>query len=251
MQLDACLRSLERLAPYSGPVTVVYHATNPDFGRAYRLLDTSPRVRLIAQSDDFRGDVMAALSVDSEYTVFHTDDDVFFREPPTAPVLPEGFAAFSLRLGENATYCYPYRSSQSVPCITGDGPFIAWDWTRADHDFSYPMSLDGHIVRTRLVQRMLARARFVNPNELEPELHIRRYLAPSGMLAFRHSCLVSIPANVVSATHRNRASENPEWSAEALNARFIARERIDLDAMDFSDVRGAHQEVALVFKRVD
>jgi hypothetical protein len=38
-------------------------------------------------------------------------------------------------------------------------------------------------------------------------------------------------------------------SPEALNARFLAGERIDLDAMDFSAVRGAHQEIPLVFGR--
>jgi hypothetical protein len=203
---------------------------------------------LVAQTDDFRRDVLAALDRDTEYTVFHTDDDVFFRKPGALPVLPRGFAAFSLRLGSNTTYCYPFRRPQRVPPTLSHEAYLAWDWTRAADDFAYPMSLDGHILRTRLVGRILSRARFTNPNELEEVLHARRYLAPPLMLAFRESCVVSIPANVVSATHANRASEEPGWSADALNARFLRGERIDLDAMDFAAVYGAHQEIELAFE---
>lgn len=248
MQLDACLRSIERLAPYKGPIVVVYLATTPRFADGYEMLDSGARVRLVEQGEDFQRDVMTALDPESEYTVFHTDDDVFFRGPPTAPVLPAGFSAFSLRLGANTTYCYPLRRSQPVPATSGNGLVIAWDWTHAKDDFAYPMSLDGHVFSTRLLLRMLSRARFTNPNQLEEELHLRRYLAPAGMLAFRESCVVSIPANVVSATHGNRASGRADSSAESLNERFLRGERIDLDSMDFSSVTAAHQEVPLAFE---
>ena len=36
MQLDACLRSIERLAPYVGPIIVVYLATTGEFANGYR-----------------------------------------------------------------------------------------------------------------------------------------------------------------------------------------------------------------------
>jgi hypothetical protein len=249
MQLDACLASIDRSAPYAGAIVVVYKATNHEFAEAYSSLRVGDRVSLVPQSDDFRRDVIEALPADDAYTVFHTDDDLFFRRPPIAPAVARGFAAFSLRLGENTTYCYPLDRSQRVPAQPADGSVIAWDWTRADGDFSYPMSLNGHVFSTGLLRRMLARAHFANPNDLEAALHVRRHLAPRWMLAFRESCLVSIPVNVVSSTHENRAGGDPELAPEALNARFLAGERIDFQAMDFSSVRGAHQEVPLVFTR--
>lgn len=247
MQLDACLRSIERFAPYGGPVVVIFKASTPEFAAGYRLLQHSSRVQLVPQSDDFRVDVLKAVDPGREYTVFHTDDDVFFRRPPILPPMGKGFAAFSLRLGENTTYCYPRRRNQPVPPRTERGPVVAWRWTRAQDDFAYPMSLDGHVLATVLVRRMLACSHFANPNELETELHRRRHLAPSGMMAFRESSIVSIPANIVAPTYRNRAGDNPEWSAEELNRRFLAGERIDLDAMDFAQVRAAHQEIPLAF----
>jgi hypothetical protein len=70
------------------------------------------------------------------------------------------------------------------------------------------------------------------------------------MLAFLESCLVSIPANIVSSTHRNRARDDAVTSPAVLNARFLAGERIDTEAMDFSAVRGAHQDIPYAFTSV-
>lgn len=249
MQLEACLRSVERSAPAAQAITVVYLATTRQFADGYEILASNSRARFLAESDDFRGDVLEALSAAGDHTSFLMDDDVFFRAPPTPPLPTEEFAAMSLRLGANTTYCYAFDRDQPIPECSTDGPLISWNWTQAQDDFAYPMSVDGSIFRTSLLRRMLNRARFANPSELEEELHLRRHLAPKWMLGFSESCLVSIPANIVSSTHRNRASAEVSMSAEELNIRFLAGERIDLDAMDFSSVRSAHQEVPLLFEQ--
>jgi hypothetical protein len=247
LQLDACLRSIERHAPYGGSTVVIYLATNPQFLQGYELLAVSEGTRLLPQSADFRRDVLDALDTAARYTVFHTDDDFCFRQPTGHLILPPGYACFSLRLGENTTYCYPLDGEQAVPEAAALGSIMAWDWTLANGDFAYPMSVNGHIFETNLVRRMLRHASFSNPNELEFELHLRRHMAPPLMLASRESCVVSVPANAVSVT-ANRSGENPDYSPEALNARFLAGQRIDLDAMDFAGVRGAHQEIPFVFR---
>jgi hypothetical protein len=247
MQLDACLRSIDRFAPYAGSITVIFRATTPDFETGYGLLMNRRDVTFREQSD-FEADVLKVTGEDQEYTVFHTDDDVFFRAPSALPMPAEGFVAFSLRLGTNTTYCYSGATRQALPPFSRSGPYLAWDWTRAQHDFAYPMSLDGHVFKTRLLRDLLSKARFENPNELEEELHLRRYKAPSWLLSFEQSCLVSIPLNIVSSTHTNRASANPELSPASLNYRFLAGERISLDSIEASSVCGAHQEFALDFE---
>jgi len=248
MQLDACLRSIERNAPYTGRITVVFRGTSERFAGAYRLLEPGANVRLVPQSGDFRRDVVEAIDPSVPLTVFHTDDDVFFRRPPVTPFLPRGYAAVSLRLGENTTFCYPLDREQRLPGTAEDEHMIAWDWTAADGDFGYPLSLDGHILETRLLLQILGRIRFANPHELEESLYVRRDLVPRRMLAFRQSCVVSIPANIVSETHANRASTDAALSPDVLNDRFLAGERIDLDGLDFTGVRGAHCEVPLAFE---
>ncbi|MDP9225568.1 MAG: hypothetical protein M3P18_17340 [Actinomycetota bacterium] len=246
MQLEACLRTIEQNAPYRGPIIVIYLATAPDFSQAYESFAMTDRIRMVSQSDDFRRDICDAVHAAERYTVFHTDDDFFFRPSAVRPVPTDDFACFSLRLGENTTYSYPLDRKQRVPPAIAAQSVIAWDWTRAEGDFAYPMSVNGHIFETGLVQTMLRGARFSNPNELEHELHLRRYRAQPLMLSPRKSCVVSVPVNAVSRT-RNRRGQNRHYSPAALNARFLAGERIDFGAMDFSDVHGAHQEVPLVF----
>lgn len=247
MQLDACLRSIDRFAPYAGSATVIYKATSADFERGYALIMETGQATFVEQST-FQIDVLSALSGKQEYTVFHTDDDVFFRAPPTTPVPTDGFAAFSLRLGTNTTYCYSGATTQPLPSFSRNGPYLGWDWIGAQHDFAYPMSLDGHVFKTRLLRDLLGDAHFGNPNELEEELHLRRYRVPRWLLSFDQSCLVSIPMNIVSSTHANRASANPELSPATLNERFLAGERIALDSIKASSIRGAHQELALTFE---
>jgi hypothetical protein len=247
MQLDACLRSINRFAPYAGSITVIYRATSAKFEEGYALIMSAGQATFIEQSA-FEVDVLNAISKEDEYAVFHTDDDLFFRTPPAPPVPPKGFAAFSLRLGTNTTYCYSGATTQALPSLARSAPYIGWDWTRAQHDFAYPMSLDGHVFKTILLQRLLGDASFANPNELEEELHLRRYKAPRWMLAFEQSCLVSIPLNIVSTTHANRAGTNPELSPVRLNDRFLAGERIAIDSIEASSICGAHQELALAFE---
>jgi hypothetical protein len=246
MQLDACLRSIESYAPYTGPIVVVYAASTTRFAEGYERLEHSDRVRLALQGSDLKTDVLAAIDAAVGWTTFHTDDDVFFRSPPGPPELPDGFAAFSFRLGLNTDHCYPLGERQNIPDVVRSGSLIAWDWTRATLDFAYPLSLNGHVFRTETIKALVERARFSNPNELESWLHRTRHTLPAGMLAFTESSLVTLPMNAVAVTG-NRAGSDPSLAPDVLNERFLAGERIDLERMDFSSVHAAHEEIAVTF----
>ena len=249
MQLDACLRSIVRHAPYRGSITVVFRATTERFRQGYAELDVDTRVRLVPQEADFRMHVLALLHEAGDRIVFHTDDDLFFRKPPCAPLLPEGCASFSLRLGENTTHSYAFAQDQPLPERERVDDFMVWNWRRARTDFAYPMSLDGHLFDSGLLRTLLGGARFRDPNELEQELYLRRHRTPRLMVAFRHSCVVGVPVNVVTESIVNRSGLDPRFTPDALNDLFLEGLRIDLDHLDFSDIRAAHQEVPLSFSR--
>lgn len=247
MQLDALLRSLLRRAPYRGSITVVYSATTDLFRDGYAQLDTEARVRLVPQSDDFQATLLELLPREEGLIVFHTDDDLFFRTPPCAPLLPAGCVSFSFRLGENTTYCYPFARDQRLPAREQLKDFMVWEWSEAEHDFAYPMSLDGHIFNVTLIRDLLADATFRDPNELERELHLIRHRAPRLMASFRHSCVVSVPLNAVTSSIANRRGADPRFTPEALNDLFLRGLRIDLGDIDGTSICGAHQELTLTF----
>ncbi len=131
MQLDACLRSIERFAPYCGHVVVLYKSSTSDFSDGYSMVAAATAAEFVAQSHDFRRDVFDLMDAGHEHTVFHTDDDVFFRPSGAVPLPTEEVACFSFRLGRNTTYSYPVGRSQTVPEFVSDDGVVAWDWTNA------------------------------------------------------------------------------------------------------------------------
>jgi hypothetical protein len=145
----------------------------------------------------------------SDTICFLVDDDVFIREPGPIHAVPCSF-----RLG----------------------------------DYDYPLSLDGCVYKTDEIRTLLHEFSFDNPTQLEAGMDARRDEWPhrSGpeMSAFRHvsPCLVGVPHNRVSAS-----SNMPTMggTADELNARYAAGERISLDAIvrDVDLAGGAHQNI--------
>lgn len=217
MQLDAFLRSAEMYAPYVS-VTVAQH---PE--------PLEPIVR--------------AFLDEHERVVFHTDDDVWFREPPLLEITPD--TTISYRLGSNTYYCHPLQREQAIP-------ESMWCWRWRDYpgsDFGYPLSLNGTVYRSADLLPLLDFP-FRNPNELEAGLAARTdRFEPEWMTAPLHSCVVSLPHNVTSTSSGNPRGSNPNWQPGALRDLYMYGWRIDLDAMDFTHVTAAHQEIPLRFHR--
>lgn len=234
MQLDALLTSMEKYAPGIFKPVIICRADTPLFAEGYcRLLHTHRKVRLTFQGT-FHTDTFIAVSESLSLVGFFVDDDVFFR-PVTEEALqiPEGYLCFSPRLGKNITYCYAMAKEQKP----------------GELDFDYPMSTDGHIFRRdELLHRIQYAGYFDNPNELEQSLHEQsRILSSPQLIAYaEHSSLVGIPHNRVQTAFKNRDGGGNYLE---LNERFLQGERIDLDAMDFSNVIGAHQEIPYRFKK--
>lgn len=216
MQLDAFLRSAERYAPYQS-VSVTYES-----GQSLQ----------VVVADFLRG---------HSRVVFHTDDDVFFREPhlPWYRNAPDP-AVISLRLGKNTTFCHPLAIEQEIP-------HFPWRWRDANGDFGYPLALNATVYESKDLVPLL-NFPFENPTQLEAGLAYQHaQFKPEWMTAPLHSCCVSLPHNVVSESSNCPRGGNPDWQPDALNEMYIDGWRIDLDAMDFSNVIGAHQEIPLKF----
>jgi hypothetical protein len=248
MQLDALLRSAERYAPDAfGSVTVLAKASSELHARAYDGIGTRPGVWWCWEPGGFEADFRRLLATAGKHVCFLTDDDVFYR--PARRIFAVN-ACYSYRLGLNTVHCHPRDSAQGLPEIKDLGSDFQWDWRIADSelDFAYPLSLDGHVFETGMIRALLDFP-FTNPTQLEAGLAARAERIPHRpyMVAARHSSLVSIPANRVSASSGCPCSDDPATHQDVLAERYLAGQMLDLDAMDFSDVRAAHQEIPLWF----
>ena len=243
-QLDLLLTSLSRNAPGLFEVTVLWFSRQDDFREAYAICESEHPEATFVPENGLTYQVRHYARLAKGLTFF-TDDSVLFREVTLEPILTlaqEQVLTFSLRLGENTTVCYPHDSKQIVP-ESPDGPVRIWRYRGAQGDFSYPMSLDGHLFRGDDILSLIEDRHFSTPNSLEEILMSQKIGRPL-MASYPHSCLVGIPVNRVQDTHPNRHANS--YSPADLNERYLRGKRINLDALDFSDIRGAHQELELV-----
>ena len=240
MQLDAFLRSAKRYAPYKS--IVACWPGNLDDGYSQTLEDNAVARLPEYMVGSFESAVRWFLR-EHERVVFHTDDDVFFRQAPAPPDCD----IFSYRLGLNTVYCHPLDQAQRIP--NGVGAHAnGWVWQRAEHDFGYPLCLNGTVYRSADLLPLLDFP-FSNPTELEAGLAYRAVLyRPERRHAPLHSCCVSLPHNRVSSSSGCRTGTNPDWQPDLLRDRYLAGERIDLEQMNFAHIIGAHQEVPLCFR---
>lgn len=217
-QLDALLMSVELRASWISPVTVLFRFSTETFWQGYaRLADLHDAI--FTQQLPLRQILLRAIDPKAPLTMMLTDDDIFYRDLPVVESLPSG-ATYSPRLGKNCTYCYPLDKQQK----------------EGELDFLYSLSIDGHIFRTEEILARIEAIDFDTPNQLEDRLSRGE---PFRIFYEEHSCLVNVPHNRV-AEYANR---HEGGSPEELNCRFLAGERIDVDAMDFSRVVGAHQAI--------
>jgi len=263
MQLDACLRSLEIMAPQLGTIRVLVKATDDGYQAGYETLAAEhPDVHLSFETV-FHDDARRLLAACGPYVLMLCDDSITYLPLPGDPddAMEDDVLCFSLRLGRNTVYCYPRDLEHGLPRFTEQPPFLTWgwhespegnlfDWQGKEGDFGYPYSLDGAVHRRDSLLAWVEGHEFTNPNKMEGGVISsvgQRVDLPSRMACFPRSVQVGLPLNVVNVTHSNRVGMTFPHSPEELNERFLAGERVDLAAMDFSEVRGAHQEIALVF----
>jgi hypothetical protein len=248
MQLDALLKSMKVYAPQFWPPTLFWMAANDDDARAYQTLFTDyPECPLVPQvRATFSQDLLQkCLATDADYAALFCDDDVFFRPAPFCA--PHPGTTFSLRFGEGvgdgcspefvaaALAGMPPVAPGTAPPPPGPGPELRG------------YSMDGNVHPINELRAAIASlGYFPDPSNLEARLNTE--CKPIQELHGAQNCMLSIPHNLVQDVFPN--NPNMGFSPADLTRRYLAGERIDLDAMDFSNVIDAHQFLPYVFKRV-
>jgi hypothetical protein len=246
-QLELLLTSLERNAPGVFDWRVLWRDDIDPDGYEWELQRQHGIGRFARElrPGDFELFVRGILDeCEHEHFAFFCDDDVLYRPLPRV-VWPGGntqIICVSLRLGENTVVQYPTGRSQRFP------GHLPWEWLEAEGDFGYPGSVDGHVFRTHDLRGLLAGRMFPNPTALECALADACLAAESErplMACFPRSLLVGVPVNRVSEQSNVRHGGSMIYSAESLRASWEQGMRLDLDAIDFTGVDGAHTELDL------
>jgi hypothetical protein len=261
MQLDAAIRSLEaHCSDYNDLyIRVIYKSSAALFEKGYGLL----RQQLSGHSHigwvpegDFKTDLLGLL-LRFGNVLFLVDDNIFTRCFSAAAV--QGALAahsnaigFSLRLGENTTYCYSLDRPQRLPVFQAAGENIRlFDWCRAEADFRYPLEVSSSVYRTADLIPLLLSFEFHNPNTLEAGM-FKRCLAFEAthprLLCYRQSVAFSNPINKVQTVcPGNRAGADSANTAQRLALKFTAGYRMDTAPFTGFRPNACHQEIEVAF----
>lgn len=295
MQLDALLRSylLHCQDSHRSNIIVLYDTTSSHYQKQYdRLKEIYQGSVCFKLQKKFRKDVLTLISPQQrgvkkwinsfrislpnwlnglistnakvspdQYTLFLVDDTVFIRDFYLEDIISvlesqTEIIGFSLRLGDNTTYCYPMQSEQCLPDFTlYRNNFYIFTWYSSNLDFGYPFELSSSLYRSEMIFNYLLQLSFWNPNSLEAKMaggawqfHQKYpYLA-----CYKKSVAFSIPVNKVQNEFPNRYGVDYSNSIEELSQRFDEGEVIDINKFTGFVPKACHQEVELSFcKRSD
>jgi GR25 family glycosyltransferase involved in LPS biosynthesis/glycosyltransferase involved in cell wall biosynthesis len=268
MQLDATLRSFHLYCQDADAITlyVIYKTTNKCHAQQYAQLKREYAaygyIHFIEETD-FRENVVRLLvsqgtNDQAGYILFLVDDNIFVRDFSLSEIRatladhPEA-AGFSLRLGANTTWQYPFNRAQVAPTLKPVRENIRlFDWTTAQGDFNYPLEISSSVFRSGEMTRLLDQLSFTNPNTLESFMQECDSMLRANhpyLLCYEQSVTFCNPVNKVQTEVANRAGAAPEYSAGHLAELFDQGYRIRGDAYAGFVPRGCHQEVELIFEQ--
>lgn len=255
-QLHLLLESIEKNAKDIFNINVLYKYSNEEFKKGYEILKKRFPQLLFFEEVNFKNQTLELFNnFNKKYMCFFTDDDIIYNKITEEDIIKcldekEEVFCFSTRLGRNISYCYTMRSDNILIPTKEDEKFIWWNWTKHYADFGYPLSVDGHIFRTKEIRKLVKATNFSNPNTLEANLQVFDNYPKEIMVAYKSSVLVNSPNNIVQNTFQNIKGEVFNFSTKELNDKYLSQEILDIDLIDFSNIKGCHQELELKFKKI-
>ena len=172
----------------------------------------------------------------------------------------ENIQCLSLRMGLNITQ----RSHEDMtfPDLPLDKIYVYNDvivWSKTAHAYgsywSYSLSVDGHIFRKNDILQMIDELCILEslykwkqtPNELEGALQRFWAIGHNYMVAPRESVVVNSPNNRVQDSHQdNRAGDVFSYDNQFLLEKYMSGHRIDIDRLNFNDIKSPHTEIDLM-----
>lgn len=252
-QLDLLLRSLKQ---YAVPTHInILYATDDEYLDGYnKVFSLHPDNNWVEEAN-FRPDLLDLLdgklgAVQTKFTQFFCDDDVMVCPPQLdLPQIERLWKldplVLSLRLGKN-TWCQTPGNDADrcvFPNLVNYEGFNVWDYRTVKYgNFGIPMSVDGSIFKTDVINELSHQIDFKGPNTYEAHLYGLMPNKRPYMACLNKSSVVGIPLNLVNTEFSNPHGLMFSQTAEQMNRAFLDGKRLNCPPTVTS---GAHQYIDL------
>ena len=265
LQLDLCLGAIKKNFKDSTQNVVIHNNSESfEYNFAHKTLrEEHPDVEYWKQSDSLFKDVFHAVhSAKNDLICFFTDDDIFYNKftcDNYGFMHNETTSCLSLRMGLNITE--RSHAGQVGPDVCNNAWGIGESfmfWSKTAHAYgsywSYDLSVDGHVFKKDRMLEMIDelcllqnKHKWANtPNVLESTIQRFWAVGPNFIVSPRQSVVVNSPNNRVQDTHQNMSGEKYDYSSETLLEKYNSGARINLDSLDFSDIKCPHTEIDIL-----
>ncbi|WP_417337340.1 hypothetical protein [Halobacteriovorax marinus] len=216
MQLHALLKSLYANCTSELDIVVLYKATTTDHVSSYRELKSEfLNTSFIEQGESFKEDLGSIFELITNTKMFFLVDDIVFINNFDMNKLKEinpRNNIFSFRLGSQLSYSYVVQKEQVLPKFRKVDEYLSWDWREGVLDWSYPLSVDGHLFDTSEMEILVNSLHYSAPNSFENALqYVKRFFLGRAGLCCSTSVIVNIPCNRVQDEVLNLSGDvNPD-----------------------------------------
>ena len=237
MQLDALLRSMYKHVK-NGPakIYILYKSDKSKMLSAYKeciSFHNKDNIKFCLQSNNFKNDLLGILSKIKSNKIFFLVDDIVFTEPVNLDIFNNiDLTKYvpSLRHGLNLKKCYTFNETQPLPpTYKFNDKLIYWYLNQGYYDWSYSLSVDGHIFLTQEILSITELINFKAPNTYEGNMQVfKNFYSQRKGICYNKSRIVNIACNKVQTEHNNLYGKLHQ--SELLN-KWNDGYRIDIDKL--------------------
>ena len=254
LQLDGLLRSffLNKLGECT--ISVIYKASGDEHQKAYQdvIKRFENKVHFYEEGVGFKPTLLDALAQINTGRLFFLVDDIIFTEKVDFDKLSKIDSSkfiFSLRMGNHLSYSYVVDKAQKLPqFIDKDDEFLYWDWSDSDseHDWAYPLSVDGHIFGVEEIRILAEHFDYKGPNSFEGILQKVKGLFSKRLgMSYTKARLLNNPCNKVQREVKNL---HGEMHQDDLLKIWDSGHEIDVEMLQGYINKSVHEDVAFEYK---
>lgn len=197
-------------------ITILYNYTSEieeiEYNSLIKIL--TPNIEWI-KIINFKKQLLEILKKKLDFTCFFMNNNLLYKKIENLESILDLFNqysnlfCFSLRLGKNITYCSSMetnnvlRDEQYI-----DDEFMLWDWSKHYLDFGFPLSLNGHIFRTKEIVKLTNVTSFNNPESLEESWQNFDNFPKEMMASYIQSALIN-DSNIIEYNKQHNPDEQP------------------------------------------